>query len=334
MLTERKNRGIALITGALASGGLALALAAGPASAASAPAAPAPSPGLTPSVATLTPADTSLAEANLAYTAANGSVYISDALAATPSVTALGGHIVGGPAVTFEAGSFSLLAVFGRGTDNSLWWDHQTGTGTWSGWQSLGGQLTSKPAAAVDNSSGTLTVAARGVGGEVWQRSLTSSGWGAWTDEQGLLLAGTAPAVAYDPSGHLLVVAVGVGHDVYLKPEGTEFGFNPLGGKTNDNPAVSVVQGTTSDPNALYAVAFVRGTNNALWTEQVTLPLSFNGPSPESAGWKSYGGALTSGVAAQTQIGGSFTYVFGLGTDNQFWHRTGGWPTLGPWQHA
>jgi len=332
MLRRGKNRGITLVAGALASGGLAVALTAGPASAQAG--GPPSSPGLTPGVATVTPADGGSPVADLAYTAANGSVYIGNALASAPSETALGGHLLGGPAVTFEAGSFSLLAVFGRGTDNALWWDHQTAPGTWSGWQSLGGRLTSKPAAAADNSSGTLTVAARGVGGEVWQRSLTSSGWGAWTDEQGLLLAGTAPAVAYDPSGHLLVVAVGVGHDVYLKPEGTEFGFNPLGGKTNDNPAVSVVQGTKSDPNALYAVAFVRGTNNALWTELVTLPLSFSGPAPDSAGWKSYGGALTSGVAAQTQIGGSFTYVFGLGTDNQFWARIGGWPTLGPWQHA
>jgi hypothetical protein len=271
--------------------------------------------------------------ADLAYTAANGSVYLGNALASTPSETALGGHLTGGPAVTFESGS-SLLAVFGRGTDNALWWDHQTAPGTWSGWQSLGGRLTSKPGAATYDPGGTLTVAARGVGGEVWQRSLTAVGWGAWTDEQGLLLAGTAPAVAYDPDGHLLVVAVGVGHDVYLKPEGTEFGFNPLGGTTSDNPAVTVVQGTASDPNALYAVAFVRGTDNGLWAEQVTLPLSFSGPAPDSAGWKSYGGALTSGVAAQTATGGSFTYVFGLGTDNQFWARIGGWPTLGPWQHA
>ena len=281
MLTQRKHRGIALITGALASGGLAVALAAGPASAQAG--GPPSSPGLTPGVATVTPADGGSPVADLAYTAANGSVYIGNALASAPSETALGGHLVGGPAVTFESGG-SLLAVFGRGTDNALWWDHQTAPGTWSGWQSLGGRLTSKPGAATYDPGGTLTVAARGVGGEVWQRSLTAVGWGAWTDEQGLLLAGTAPAVAYDPDGHLLVVAVGVGHDVYLKPEGTEFGFNPLGGTTSDNPAVTVVQGTASDPNALYAVAFVRGTDNGLWAEQVTLPLSFSGPSPELGG--------------------------------------------------
>ena len=340
MLTQRKTQGIALITAALASGGLAIALAAGPASAqaggpaSASAAAPASSPGLTPGVATVTPAGGGSPVADLAYTAASGSVYIGNALASAPSETALGGHLTGGPAVTFEPGGSGLLAVFGRGTDNALWWDHQTAPGTWSGWQSLGGQLTSKPGAATYDPGGQLTVAARGVGGEVWQRSLTASGWGDWTNAQGLLLAGTAPALAYDPDGHLLVVAVGVDHAVYLEPEGTEFGFNDLGGQTSDNPAVTVVQGTASNPNALYAVAFVRGTNNGLWAEQVTLPLSFSGPGPQSAGWKSYGGALTSGIAAQTATGGSFTYAFALGTDNQFWARIGGWPTLGPWQHA
>ena len=330
MFRQRTNRGIALVAGALASGGLAVALAAGPASAQVG--GPGSSPGLTPGLATITPADGGSPVADLAYTAPSGSVYLGNALASTPSETALGGHLVGGPAVTFTPSG--LPVVFGRGTDNALWWDHQVAPGIWSGWQSLGGQLTSKPGAATYDPSGTMTVAARGVGGEVWQRSFSTSGWGAWTDEQGLLLAGTAPALAYDPGGHLLVVAVGVGHDVYLKPEGTGFGFNPLGGKTSDNPAVTVVQGTASDPNARYAVAFVRGTDHGLWAEQVTLPLSFNGPLPGAAGWKSYGGALTSGVAAQTAAGGSFTYVYGLGTDHQFWTRTGGWPTLGPWQHA
>ena len=38
------------------------------------------------------------------------------------------------------------LAVFG--TDNALWWIHQTTSGTWSSWQSLGGVITSQPGSA------------------------------------------------------------------------------------------------------------------------------------------------------------------------------------------
>lgn len=75
----------------------------------------------------------------------------------------------------------AALAVFGRGTNNALWWRHQTASG-WSNWQSLGGILTSAP--------GT---------------------WGPWTSLGGAVMAGTGPgagnglfAIA-NPDRHILV---------------------------------------------------------------------------------------------------------------------------------
>ena len=150
-----------------------------------------------------------------------------------------------------------------------------------------------------------------------------------------MLLPGTAPALAYDPGGHLMVVAVGMDHHAYLEPEGTDSGFNDLGGQTTSNPAVTVVDGTAGHPNTRYAVVFVRGTDTALWARQVTLPLTMPRAPISSGGWQPLGGRLTSGIAAQTATAGPYTCVFALGTDNQFWMRIGAWPSsLGPWQRA
>ena len=150
-------------------------LAAAPASAQTP--APGPAPSLTPGVAIITPADGGTPVADLAYTATAGSVYVRDVFSPVSPETALGGRLIGGPAVTFQTGgNGGRLAVFGRGTDNALWWDHQTSSGSWTGWQSLGGDLTSQPGAATDQAGGTLTVAVRGTDAAVWQRSLTASG--------------------------------------------------------------------------------------------------------------------------------------------------------------
>ena len=39
------------------------------------------------------------------------------------------------------------MSVFVRGGDNGLYWQHFNGT-SWSGWQALGGGLTTDPTAA------------------------------------------------------------------------------------------------------------------------------------------------------------------------------------------
>ena len=181
------HRRTALLTAVLASGGLATLLAAGPASAQTARPAPAPpalatanpAPGLTPSVALFTPADSGNAMAHLAYTGTDGSVWLRDALAPSQPATDLGGHLIGGPDVVLvppgvlaPSQTSDELAVFGRGTDNALWWTHQTASG-WTGWQSLGGVLTSKPGAAASEfgDHGKLVVFARGTDAEIWYTS-------------------------------------------------------------------------------------------------------------------------------------------------------------------
>ena len=59
------------------------------------------------------------------------------------------------------------LDLFVQGTDNGMW--HKSYTGTWSSWGSLGGALSSSPAAA--SGGNRIDVFVRGTDGEVWEAS-------------------------------------------------------------------------------------------------------------------------------------------------------------------
>jgi hypothetical protein len=329
---RRPYRTTALLATALAGGGLATALASGTALAQTSTAAhvaaqaqaPNPAPGVTPGLTTMSPGGSHPSFAILAYTGTNGTVQLkySPGTAVTP--ISLGGHLVGGPAVTLETGqngAMGRLAVFGRGSDNALWWNHETSDGTWMGWQSLGGSLTSKPSAATDPAGRMLSVFVRGTDGSIFSRTLTASGWTGWQYRGGVLLAGTAPSAAYGARG-LLISAVGTDRHVYLYADFAGYAFRNIGAQTTSSAGVTAVHGASGD----VAMVFVRGTNGALYAKQVTNPAT----SPNGA-WKSLGGSLTSGIAATTAAGGAYSTVGALGGDSQFWMRQGTWPSLGGW---
>ncbi len=298
---------------------------------------PGPAPGVTPGVALFTPADSANVSLYLAYTAADGAVYVRNVLAPLQPTVALGGHLIGGPAVVLTPPSVlsaqqtsTELAVFGRGPDNALWWIHQTPSG-WTRWQCLGGNLSSKPAAVATSfggDHGKLAVFARGTDGAIWYRGRGTRGWAPWARLGGHLLPGTAPAAVYDGNGHLVVAAVGTDRHVWLltRFERSGFTIRDLGGRTASDPGIAFVWGTRQAPNTSLAVVFVRGPGNALWYKQTTLPVN-----TVNGAWRSLGGILTSGVAA---VSVGLTYVFALGTDNQAWYRGGGWPSLGAWTRA
>jgi hypothetical protein len=316
----------------LTGGGLATALAAGPALAqtstaahVAAPAqAPNPGPGLTPGLATIAPGGSHPPFPVLAYTAANGTALLKYSPGTRVTPINIGGHLAGGPAVTLEtghSGTIGRLDIFGRGTDNALWWNHETSYGTWTGWRSLGGSLTSKPSAATDEAGGLISVFVRGTNGAIYCRTRSASGWSPWRYRGGVLLAGTAPSAAYGSRG-LLISAVGTDRHVYLCADFAGYGFDNIGAQTTSSAAVTAVHGASGD----VAVVFVRGTNGALYAKQVTNPAT----NPNGA-WRSLGGSLSSGIAATTAPGGSYTTVGALGGDNQFWMKQGNWPPLSGW---
>jgi len=79
------------------------------------------------------------------------------------------------------------LDVFVEGSNGALY--HRWYNGGWSGWQNLGGVLTSSPG-AISKSAGTIDVFVRGGDGALWGRSYASSsanGWGAWSELGGQL---------------------------------------------------------------------------------------------------------------------------------------------------
>ena len=305
------HRAAALAVAVLMGGSLAAATGAGTALAAP----PNPAPG-----ATMGSAAPSASSVLLAYTSTGGSVYLRNVT--NGIVTALGGRLVGGPAV---ADTPTGLAVFGRGTDNALWWTHQVAGSAWSGWQSLGGLITSQPAAAAGASVGfgPLVALARGTDGALWARVQATNGtWSAWRSLGGVLLPGTGPA-AVTALGNVVIAVTGTNHHVWLYgPLGMQvFGFIDFGGLTSSTPGITATTAPVGVP------VFARGTDNALWYKVSALPVG------NPAGWTSLGGRLTSGPTAATVPGGK-TYVFVLGTDNLPWMRNGIWPSLGAWTRA
>ena len=283
-----------------------------------------PQPGLTLSVAI---EDNTWPD--LFYTGTNGQVWqvrLSNMAQRVPS--SLGGHLIGGPtAVWIPPGTLPIsgFAVFGRGTDNGLWWRHQTSSG-WSGWAPLGGVLTSRPAVSIGSAvqPDALAVFVRGSDGAVWGRALRATPtpgqmeWTPWGSLGGKLLPGTAPASVGNASG-LWVAAVGTDHALWVREQlvGRSPAWHSIGGKTAGDPGIA-----SPSPNAV--VAFVRGTDNAAWYDEL-----FGRTTGAAAGWHSMHGKLTSGVTAITRTATSQTSVFVLGADNLPWVND--WPASSGW---
>jgi peroxiredoxin len=112
-----------------------------------------------------------------AGTVASSSLYPTNAATLKSTIDAL------------EGGSVHL---FVQGTDGALWHKSYTGT-SWSGWQSLGGVLTSSPA-ATSPGSGLIDVFARGSDGALWYKDWNGAAWSGWISLGGQIPAGTGPA--------------------------------------------------------------------------------------------------------------------------------------------
>ncbi len=94
----------------------------------------------------------------------------------------LGGLIGYDLAVTTDGDS---LYVAGVGGDQALWTRRLTGS-TWSGWQSLGGAVTSPAAGTFDDVTGTGYLFAVGADGAIWYQGVTGGVWSGWYGVGGL----------------------------------------------------------------------------------------------------------------------------------------------------
>ena len=319
MIASKFTRALAAT---VAGGSLAAILAAGAtagmASSASAATAPAPAAGVAPA------ATTAAGDRIVGYEAGNGTVWLHNL--STGAVTSAGGDVISSPGL-MAIGSGVL--VFGQGTDHRLWLNTCFASGSCGGWQSLGGNLTSSPAASFSGpTTNDYRAYARGTDGALWYRTHSSSGWGAWHSLGGQLLAGTGPAAAYVTLDGPYTLVTGTNHELYV--EGPGFTpFAPAGGQTSSTPGLAAIPAAQGQPDAL--IGFERGTDNTGHYHR------FISTTP---GWHSMGGQLSTGVAASSQVVAIIptTYTYALGTDNRLYEATASWaaptPGLNGWHLA
>jgi len=95
----------------------------------------------------------------------------------------IGGQLASGTGAVADARGPNSLDVFVQGTDHALWYSHWDGT-KWSASTSLGGALTSSPA-ATSRSSSTIDVFVFGSDNGLW-RNTYNGGWSGWQSAGGI----------------------------------------------------------------------------------------------------------------------------------------------------
>lgn len=148
-----------------------------------------------------------------------------------------------------------------------------------SGWQPLGGALTSEPVAG-SNADGRIEVFARGADGALWHvwQTAPNGGWSGWASLGGTVVG--TPAVVGNADGRLEAFARGADgalwHIWQTAPNGGWSGWASLGGAISGDPcAVRNADGRLE--------AFARGTDGALWH------ITQQGAQQGWSGWASLG---------------------------------------------
>jgi peroxiredoxin len=183
----------------------------------------------------------------------------------------VGGQIAKGTGPAACSSGSGHLDVFVQGTTGALYANSYTGK--WSGWQNLGGFLTSSPAAA-SPSAGVIDVFARGTTGSLYQLQWAGSSSG-WISLGGQIAPSTGPAACSWGAGRLDVFVQGTTGALYHKwYTGSWSGWENLGGILTSSPAAT-------SPASHMIDVFARGTTGNIYENTYA-----NGWS----GWTSIGG--------------------------------------------
>ena len=178
------------------------------------------------------------------------------------------------------------MRLFVRGRDGALWTRSWNGS-TWSDWSSLGGQLTSGPA-AMTRPGGVYDVFVRGGDNAIHHIYFTpGGGWSGWASLGGGFTSGPG-ATFRQGSGNVDVFGVGLDkqlfHNSWAPGSGAWSGWVALGGGINGAPSAISPAADTLD-------VYVRGADNQLYQKYWT----------PSSGWVEYiphGGQLISAPEA------------------------------------
>jgi len=187
----------------------------------------------------------------------------------------------------------------------------------WSGWESLGGIITSKPS-AVSWGANRIDAVARGTDSAVWHRWWDGAAWNGWESLGGDCQSG--PAICSWAAGRLDMFVVGTDHQLYHKWfDGGWSGWEALGGMLSSDPTA-----VSWGPNRIDV--FARGMDSAMWH------LWWDGS--HWGGWESLGGVCDSAPAVASW-GANRLDTFVKGTDSQLYHQYwagagwSGWEALG-----
>ena len=189
----------------------------------------------------------------------------------------------------------SAIDLFAKGTDGALWWEHWDGQ-VWGTWKSLGGVLTSDPA-ATSSATGHIDVFVRGSDGLLWVKNTTNGGtsWSNWHKIGGQLASGTGPAVCAPTANSLSVFVKGTDHALwYTSSQWLEWSaWTSVGGQLTLSPAAISGSASTID-------VFVCGSDGGLW--QKSYYSSAWGP------WRAVGGGIDTGLTQGIANDGIYNY--------------------------
>jgi 5-hydroxyisourate hydrolase-like protein (transthyretin family) len=192
----------------------------------------------------------------------------------------LGGQLASGTGPAADARGLNSLDVFVQGTDHVLYYTHWNGA--WSAWKSLGGVLTSSPAATSPSTS-VIDVFVSSTNGALWSVNSTNNGttWNAWKSIGGQLASGTGPAADARGLNSLDVFVQGTDHVLYYTHwnGSTWSAWTSLGGTlaAGSSPAATSPRSGQVDISVL-------GTGNVLWWKTTT------NSGASWSGWMSVGG--------------------------------------------
>jgi C1A family cysteine protease len=187
----------------------------------------------------------------------------------------------------------------------------------WSGYENLGGVITSKPS-ATSWAANRIDVVARGTDSAVYHRWWDGAHWNGWESLGGMVQG--APAICSWAAGRLDMFAVGGDHHLYHKwYQGGWSAWENLGGVLSGDPCA-----VSWGPNRIDV--FARGMDSAMYH------LWWDGA--HWGGWESLGGTIDSAPAVSSWAPNRLD-CFAKGTDSRLYHKWwngaawSGWENLG-----
>jgi hypothetical protein len=184
----------------------------------------------------------------------------------TPSGAATGVSAVSGLTVTGEVesvvplpeGPADSVRLFARGVDGAVWTNIRR-DGSWSGWSSLGGFITSDiTASRLLNAGGIVRIYVRGSDNRVYYNDLQLNNVSGFKAVDDFRVTSNIAVLEGGALNGLMIYARGVDNIVYIRS------LPHVQGTWQPRPGVSV----TSDIAVTFEALYVRGPDNAIYTSR------------------------------------------------------------------